>query len=127
MRKKTFLCVAVSAAIASLGAATVERMFRPERHSRGDTNVRVQQPIDEAAWIWAKGCDVWGGAVFSETRTTPETLAKIKAEATAQLDKYSADTRLIREWHLCGSGSTVTLHRLVLVFHGGDCVLAEEL
>ena len=24
------------------------------------------------------------------------------------------------------NGCTVTLHRLVLVFHGGDCVLAEE-
>ena len=80
---------------------------------------------------------------------TPETLAKIKADAIAQLDQYSADPRLIREWHLCGNeelrvnseelncGSTlnsqpstlnsqVALHRLVLVFHGGDCVLADE-
>ena len=55
----------------------VERTFPPERHSRGDTNVRMQQPIDEASWIWAKGSDVWGGAVFSETRTTPEVLAKM--------------------------------------------------
>jgi hypothetical protein len=37
----------------------------------------VQQPIDEASWIWAKGRDVWGGAVFSETRTDPSTLAKM--------------------------------------------------
>ena len=60
-----------------VNAETVERVFRPERHSRGDTNVRVQQPIDEASWIWAKGSDVWGGAVFSETRTTPDALAKM--------------------------------------------------
>ena len=72
-----WVCVGVCAVAASLEAATVERVFRPERHSRCDTNVRVQQPIDEASWIWAKGCDVWGGAVFSETRTTPEALAKM--------------------------------------------------
>jgi len=54
---------------------------------------------------------------------TTEALAKIKADAIDQLDRYSADPRLISEWHLRGS---VTLHRLVLVFHGGDCALAEE-
>ena len=69
-----FWCVFASVAVQ---AATVERVFRPERHSRGDTNVRVQQPIDEASWVWRAGCDVWGGAVFSETRTDPATLAKM--------------------------------------------------
>ena len=72
-----WICVGICALAASLQAVTVERVFRPERHSRGDTNVRVQQPIDEASWIWAKGSDVWGGAVFSDTRTDPETLAKM--------------------------------------------------
>ncbi len=80
---------------------------------------------------------------------TPEALAKIKAEAIDQLDQYSADHDLSAEWHhkggkvadskpegqfaaaggdLMGNGSTgtVSLHRLVLVFHGGDCVLHEE-
>ena len=80
---------------------------------------------------------------------TPEQLAKIKADAIDQLDKYSADPKLIAEWHIGVSGvppatgttgdspvangqnarspsSSVTLHRLVLVFHGGDCVLSEE-
>ena len=46
---------------------------------------------------------------------TPEALAKIKAEAIDQLDQYSA-----------GHDGAVGLHRLVLVFHGGDCALAEE-
>ena len=54
-----------------------EQIFRPERHSRGDTNVRPQQPIDEASWIWRRGADQWGGAVFSETRTAPEVLARL--------------------------------------------------
>ena len=53
---------------------------------------------------------------------TPDALAKIKAEAIAQLDQYSSDPALAAAWHL----GTVTLHRLVLVFHGGDAVLAEE-
>ena len=76
-KRAKWVCAGVCALAASLQAATVERVFRPERYSRGDTNVRVQQPIDEASWIWAKGSDVWGGAVFSDTRTDPATLAKM--------------------------------------------------
>ena len=77
MRRATVLCAGIGVAAMSLYAATVERMFRPERYSRGDTNVRVQQPIDEASWVWRAGCDQWGGAVFSDTRTDPKTLAKM--------------------------------------------------
>ena len=55
---------------------------------------------------------------------TAEQLADIKAEATAQLDRYSSDSTLHSA--LYTSNSSVSLHRLVLVFHGGDCVLAEE-
>ncbi len=36
----------------SCAAATVNRVFHPERYSRGDTNIRVLQDIDQAAWIW---------------------------------------------------------------------------
>ena len=72
---------------------------------------------------------------------TPEQLAKIKAEATEQLDQYAASRDLVTEWRLSRTGcqpvlvndragrstnGTVTLHRLVLVFHGGECVLSEE-
>ena len=51
---------------------------------------------------------------------TPDQLADIKAKAIDQLDKYSAG--------LTGDSAygEVALHRLVLVFHGGTCVLAEE-
>ena len=52
----------------------------------------------------------------------PEMLADIKSKAIRQLDQYSADPALVAAWCL----GTVTLHRLVLVFHGGDAVLAEE-
>ena len=68
---------------------------------------------------------------------TPEQLTKIKADAIEQLDKYSADPALVAEWRIGASrtprptpGTTgvppVSLHRLVLVFHGGTCVLSEE-
>ena len=77
---------------------------------------------------------------------TQEQLADIKAKAIDQLDKYSADPALAAKWHLTGTTgvspvadaqervpptgttdiSSVALHRLVLVFHGGDCVLSEE-
>ena len=68
---------------------------------------------------------------------TTEALAKIKAEAIRQLDQYSADPALVSAWNLAPQPSnsqtlklsnlqTVALHRLVLVFHGGDCVLSEE-
>lgn len=87
---------------------TIERIFRAERHTRGDTNITPQQPIDEAAWIWRKGCDRWGGAVFAETRPTPESLARepqvflrfrrdfevVPGEETFEID-VSADERFI--------------------------------
>ena len=81
---------------------------------------------------------------------TPEALARIKAEAVEQLDQYAASRDLVAEWRLkamhnaqcrmhnaeCtmqgdttvkpSTGQTVTLHCLVFVFHGGECVLAEE-
>ena len=53
---------------------------------------------------------------------TPEQLADIKAKAVDQLNRYSSDPALAAAWRL----HTVSLHRLVLVFNGGDCVLAEE-
>ena len=58
---------------------------------------------------------------------TADQLADIKAKAIDQLDKYSVDPVLVAKWHLTGTTDvpSVELHRLVLVFHGGDCVLAE--
>ena len=56
---------------------SITRIFRPERPLRGDTGITPQQPIDEASWIWMPGADHWGGAIFAETRPTPETLAQV--------------------------------------------------
>ena len=60
---------------------------------------------------------------------TPGQLADIKAKAVEQLDRYSADPALAKAWRL-NSGTSglppVALHRLVMVFHGGACVVSEE-
>ncbi len=82
---------------------------------------------------------------------TPESLADIKAHAIEQLDRYSADPALAKKWRLESDESQrskvqpptlqpfnpstvqpapaegrVQLHRLVLVFRGGDCIMREE-
>ena len=57
---------------------------------------------------------------------TSEMLADIKAKAIEQLKKYSTDSALSASWRLKEGNGTVELHRLLLVFHGGDCVLNEE-
>ena len=57
---------------------------------------------------------------------SPAALAKIRDAAVAQLARYAADHDLARAWNLKEQGGTVTLHRVVLVFHGGDVALCEE-
>ena len=57
---------------------------------------------------------------------SPAALAKIREAACAQIDRYAADHDLARKWNLTTQGGTVTLHRIVLVFHGGDVALCEE-
>ena len=57
---------------------------------------------------------------------SPAALAKIRDAAAAQLARYAADHDLARAWNLKEQGGTVTLHRIVLVFHGGDVALCEE-
>ena len=61
-------------------------------------------------------------------KPTEAELAPIRAEAVRQLDRYSADPALRAKWRLFPTPNTapVSLHRLVLVFRGGDCILREE-
>jgi hypothetical protein len=75
------------------------------------------------------------------------TPAALKAEAAEQLDRYSADPALVAKWRLKpvesptanlstfqpfnlstdgAEGGTVSLHRLILVFKDGGCILHEE-
>ena len=54
-------------------------------------------------------------------------LAKLKADAAAQLARYAKDRDLARAWRLREAGGTVTLHRIAVVFHGGDVACCEEI
>ena len=58
---------------------------------------------------------------------SPAALAKLKADAAAQLARYAKDRDLARAWNLREQGGTVTLHRIAVVFHGGDVALCEEI
>ena len=60
-----------------------------------------------------------------EDDASPAALSDIRAEAIAQLDRYSAEHDLARAWGLESSGGHVKLVRLVVVFQGGDRVLCE--
>ena len=60
-------------------------------------------------------------------RVPPERLREIRDAAAAQIERYAADHGLARLWNLKENGGPVTLHRIVLVFHGGDVVLCEEI
>ena len=55
--------IALSLAISlwSAYAFEVRQTFRPERFTRGNTNLVPVQPIDEAAWVWLDGVGVASG------------------------------------------------------------------
>ena len=48
-------------------------------------------------------------------------------DVIAQLARYAKDHDLARAWNLKEQGGTVTLHRIAVVFHGGDVALCEEI
>ena len=58
---------------------------------------------------------------------SPAALAKLKADAAAQLARYAKDRDLARAWRLREAGGTVALHRIAVVFHGGDVACCEEI
>ena len=74
-------------------AAEVKQIFRPERYERGNVNIVPIQPIDEASGVWLPGYDVWGGAVFSETR------------AKGLLEKPSFFARFRKEFSVAAGGA----------------------
>lgn len=45
-------------------ASAVRRIYRPERSVRGNENIRLDQAIDKAAWIWMPGDDRYGEAAM---------------------------------------------------------------
>ena len=117
---ETAVASAVSAILVSAGGPYVIKREREANGGFYDLSMAprfdIAPKIAHAALIELKYVKA------GDPAPTPEMLAKIKAEAIDQLDQYSRDRDIATEWRL----SAVTLHRLVLVFHGGDCVLSEE-
>lgn len=96
-----------------------------QESGRGFTDIAVAPQLDRWPTI--------GHAAIIELKylkltedASPEALAKIRDEALGQLDRYAADRDLARAWRLTTQGGTVKLHRIVVVFHGGDVALCEE-
>ena len=106
-------CILPLLLAAAVQAAEVRQLFRPERYERGNTNILPIQPIDEAAWVWLPGCDIWGGAVFSETR------------ATDLLKKPSFFARFRKEFSVPAGGAPLRFdvsadERFVLLLDGAE-------
>lgn len=62
------LAVAAFCVARSAWAFEARQIFREERFTRGDVNLRPLQPIDAAAWIWMDGADFNGGNAFPVVR-----------------------------------------------------------
>ena len=52
---RSVVILLVAGLVASSNAASVRRIFREPRLTRGNTNVLKVQPIDDAAWVWMPG------------------------------------------------------------------------
>ena len=92
----------------------VERLFRPERPSRGNENVAPVQPADEAAWIWRAGCDVFASR-FCDTAPTSGSLAR----------EPQAFLRFRRDFEAAPGGEALELdvsadERFVLLLDGAE-------
>ena len=62
---RVLLAAVLSFAALAGEAFEVKQVFREERFTRGNVNLRPLQPIDKASWIWTDG------AVFDEKKSFP--------------------------------------------------------
>ena len=117
--------VVQSTLVALLTAAGGPYLVRHEREAGGGFyDIALKPQLDRWPEIAHAALIEMKYVKAGDPKPSAEQLADIKAKAVEQLDNYSADSTLHftrRTLH-----SSVALHRLVLVFHGGDCVLAEE-
>ena len=58
--KKTLTALAIVALAGGAFAFEVKQTFKEPRLARGNTNVRILQPIDLASWIWSPEEFMWG-------------------------------------------------------------------
>ena len=73
--------------------------------------------------------------IKKDDAVTDAVLAEVRAEARMQLEKYAKGRDLARVWNLKPlegvtegvPGGTVGLKRILVVFHGGDVIVCEEI
>ena len=138
--------VVQSTLVALLTAAGGPYLVRHEREAGGGFyDIALKPQLDRWPEIAHAALVEMKYVKAGDPAPSPDQLADIKAKAVEQLDKYSSDPALThgamgasrptastsQPFNLStsqpsSSGGRVRLHRLVLVFHGGDCVLAEE-
>ena len=84
--------VAIGLAVFALvaGAFDVKQVFREERFTRGDVNLRVLQQADEAAWIWIADAGPADGAMDAVRFT-----CEFAADGAALEFDVSADERFV--------------------------------
>ena len=109
--------VVQSTLVALLTAAGGPYLVRHEREAGGGFyDIALKPQLDRWPEIAHAALIEMKYVKKGDPAPTPEQLADIRAKAVDQLDGYSSDPALV----------SVSLHRLVLVFHGGECLLSEE-
>ena len=88
MKKAYMTAIALAASAAMAQAFEVEQIFREERFTRGNVNLRALQPIDRADWIGPKG-GAKGPCPFVRFRRP------FKGRATPLTIDVSADARFV--------------------------------
>ena len=117
--------VVQSTLVALLTAAGGPYLVRHEREAGGGFyDIALKPQLDRWPEIAHSALIEMKYVKKGDPKPTPEQLAAIKSDAIAQLDKYSGDSTLHSTLYTLHS--SVSLHRLVLVFHGGECLLSEE-
>ena len=126
--------VVQSTLVALLTAAGGPYLVRHEREAAGGFyDIALKPQLDRWPEIAHAALIEMKYVKKGDPAPSQEQLADIRAKAIEQLDRYSSDLHPstfqpfnLSTFQPSPAGAGVRLHRLVLVFHGGDCVLAEE-
>jgi len=109
-----FLIITIASLSLVAEGATVERVFRPARVTRGNTNVSKVQPIDDAAWVWVKGDFVetksmTGESARPEVKDKPARIARFRKTFKAvKGEKLTIDVSADERYYLTLDGKFVS-------------------
>ena len=76
MKLSVGLVLGAVALTACADGQRVRQVFLPPQYMRGNVNVKIQNEIDKAAWVWMPGHDVWG--VSADAAERRDDLSKMK-------------------------------------------------